>query len=134
MTNEEQQAHDTLADVGRRQMREILGETYCAQREASTNAFNAPLRRLSEEFAYGSTWTRASLNRRDRSLVTLGMLCALGKPAEIRLHVVAALNNGVSVQEVSEVFTHAAVYCGIPAAIEALKVAEATLRERGSLE
>src|SRR5258708_23014164 len=75
-------AHRTLRDQGREIMTEVLGAPYVARRDDSTNDFNAPIRRLSEEFAYASLWTRGTLSRRERSLITLGMLCALNRPPE----------------------------------------------------
>jgi 4-carboxymuconolactone decarboxylase len=128
---DEKDAHETLRAEGRAAMHEILGAEYMARRDASTSEFNAPLRALSEEFAYGTLWARPGLGRRERSLVTLGMLCALNRPHEIRMHVRAALANGVTVAEISETLTHAAAYCGLPAAIDALAVAEQVLKEAG---
>ena len=129
----EQEAHQTLRDRGRADMDEIFGKPFMAKRDSTTNAFNAPLRALSEEFAYATLWARPGLGRRERSLMTLAMLCALNRPHEIRLHVPAALNNGVTVEEIAEALTHAAAYCGLPAAIDAMAVAEQVLRESGRL-
>ncbi|MCU0759709.1 MAG: carboxymuconolactone decarboxylase family protein [Steroidobacteraceae bacterium] len=129
----EKDAHETLRGKGRADMREIFGTEFMARRDATTNAFNAPLRALSEEFAYATLWSRPGLGRRERSLMTLAMLCALNRPHEIRLHVRAALNNGVKVEEIAEALTHAAAYCGLPAAIDALAVAEQVLGEMGRL-
>lgn len=127
------QAHEVLRATGRATMTEILGADFMARRDAATNAFNAPLRALSEEFAYATLWSRPGLARRERSLMTLAMLCALNRPHEIRLHVPAALINGVTVEEISEALTHAAAYCGLPAAIDALAVAEQVLKDLGRL-
>jgi len=126
-------AHDILRSRGREQMREILGDDYVAKRDASTSPFNAALRALSEEFPYASLWSRSGLDRRQRSLATLAMLCALNRPHELRLHLIGALRNGVTSEEISELFTHAAAYCGFPAAIDALQVAEAVLQDQGRL-
>jgi 4-carboxymuconolactone decarboxylase len=129
----EQDAHETLRRKGRADMDEIFGTEFMAKRDATTNPFNATLRALSEEFAYATLWSRPALGRRERSLMTLAMLCALNRPHEIRLHVPAALNNGVTVEEIGEALTHAAAYCGLPAAIDALAVAEQLLRDMGHL-
>lgn len=126
-------AHDILRSRGREQMREILGDDYVAKRDASTSPFNAALRALSEEFPYASLWSRSGLDRRQRSLATLAMLCALNRPHELRLHLIGALRNGVTSEEISELFTHATAYCGFPAAIDALQVAEAVLQDQGRL-
>ena len=129
----EQEAHQTLRDRGRADMDEIFGKPFMAKRDSTTNAFNAPLRALSEEFAYATLWARPGLGRRERSLMTLAMLCALNRPHEVRLDVRAALNNGVTVAEIGEVFHHASAYCGLPAAIDGLAVAEEALRDLGRL-
>lgn len=130
---DETTAHETLRARGRTEMREILGTTYTEARDASTTPFNAAIRALSEEMAYATLWTRPALDRKQRSLITLGMLCALNHPHELRIHLVAALNNGCTPAEISEIFTHAVAYCGFPAAIDALRIAEAVLKEQGAL-
>jgi 4-carboxymuconolactone decarboxylase len=127
------QSNDERRKIGRQVMREVLGAPYCERRDASTNDFNAPIRRLSEEFAYGSLWTRPGIDRKTRSMVTLGMLTALNRPHELALHLEAAVNNGCSVEEIRETLTHTVAYCGFPAAIDALRAAEAFLRDRNML-
>jgi 4-carboxymuconolactone decarboxylase len=123
---DETTAHDTLRAKGRAVMHEVLGQAYMEKRDAGTNPFNAAVRRLSEEFAYATLWERPGLNRRERSLITLAMISALNRP-------VAALNNGCTAEEISEIFTHSVAYCGFPSAIDALRVAEEVLREQGKL-
>ena len=124
---------DDRRGVGRQVMREVLGATYCERRDASTNEFNAPIRRLSEEFAYGSLWTRPGIDRKTRSLVTLGMLTALNRPHEMAIHLEGAVNNGCTAEEIRETLTHTVAYCGFPAAIDALRSAEAFLRDKNML-
>jgi 4-carboxymuconolactone decarboxylase len=130
---DEKTAHEILSARGRKEMSDILGTSYLKSRDATTTEFNAGIRALSEEFAYASLWTRPGLGRRERSMITLSMLCALNRPHELRMHLVAALNNGVTAAEISEIFTHAVAYCGFPAAIDAMLLAEPLLRERGAL-
>jgi 4-carboxymuconolactone decarboxylase len=124
-------------DEQRRKGREILGEVigseYLKKRDASTNDFNRPLREFSETYAFGDIWARPGLPRKVRSLINLGMLTALGKSAELKLHVHSALNNGCTLEEIQEALYQTVAYCGIPAAIEAFKAAEEVLRERGVL-
>lgn len=124
-------------DEQRRKGREILGEVigpeYLKRRDASTNDFNRPLREFSETYAFGDIWARPGLPRKVRSLINLGMLTALSKPAELKLHVHSALNNGCTLEEIQEALYQTVAYCGIPAAIEAFKAAEEVLRERGVL-
>lgn len=133
MADNKDDAHRALREQGREVMREVLGAPYVSRRDESTNDFNAPIRRLSEEFAYASLWTRGTLTRRERSLVTLSMLCALNRPHELRIHLTGAINNGCTADEIRELFTHSVAYCGFPAAIDALRTAEEVLREKGLL-
>jgi len=130
---DETKAHEVLRARGRAEMREILGAAYTEARDKGTNPFNAAVRALSEEMAYATLWTRPGLDRKQRSLITLAMICALNHPHELRIHLVAALNNGCTPEEISEVFTHAVAYCGFPAAIDALRLAEQVLKEEGAL-
>lgn len=118
---------------GRQLLGEVIGQEYLAKRDASTNDFNQPLRKFSETYAFGDIWSRPGLPRKVRSMLCMAMLTALGKPEELRLHVNSALNNGCTVEEIQEVLYQTVAYCGIPATIEAFKVAEAVLRERGRL-
>ena len=127
----EEQAHKTLSDAGRKVLSEVLGESYLAKRDATNNDFWAPVRAFSEEFAYASLWTRDVITRRERSMVTIGMLVAMSQHHELRGHLVGALNNGCTKVELREIFTHAIAYCGFPAAIDALRVAEEVLKEQG---
>ncbi|MEA2759214.1 MAG: 4-carboxymuconolactone decarboxylase, partial [Methylobacteriaceae bacterium] len=82
---------------------------------------------------WGYAWTRPGLERKTRSMLNLAMLTALGKPAELRLHVKGALANGVSVEEIKEVLLHATVYCGIPAGLDAFKAAHEVLVAEGAI-
>ena len=116
---------------GRARMREVLGDAYCDARDTTTTAFNAPLRQLSEEAAYGFVWGRPGLDRRTRSLLCLAMMAAMNRPTELRMHLRGALNNGVTVEEIQETMLQTAVYCGLPTAIEATRIAEAFLRDEG---
>lgn len=123
----------SLRERGRAVMARILGKPYVTRRDESTNAFNAPIRALSEEFAYATLWTREGLTHRERSLITVAMLCALNRPHELKIHLQGALNNGCTPVEIREVLTHSVAYCGFPAAIDALRIAEALLAEQGLL-
>lgn len=119
---------------GRHVLGEVIGADYLAKRDASTNDFNRPLRQFSETYAFGDIWSRPGLERKTRSMLCMAMLTALGKPEELRLHVHSAINNGCTVSEIQEVLYQTVAYCGIPATIEAFKVAEAVLGERGLLD
>jgi 4-carboxymuconolactone decarboxylase len=115
---------------GREILGEVIGASYLERRDASTNDFNRPLREFSETYAFGDIWARPGLPRKVRSMLCMAMLTAMGKPAELRLHVNSAINNGCTVEEIQEVLYQTVAYCGIPATIEAFKVAEEVLAER----
>ncbi|HRD74356.1 MAG TPA: carboxymuconolactone decarboxylase family protein [Hyphomicrobiaceae bacterium] len=119
---------------GRAILTEVLGSAYMAKRDASTTDFNRPLRQFSETYAFGDIWARPGLPRKVRSMLCMAMLTAMGKPAELELHVNSAINNGCTLEEIQEVLYQTVAYCGIPATIEAFKVAEKVLKERGLLK
>lgn len=118
-------------EAGRRLLMKIIGGDYFNRRDATTNNFNSDLRRLSEEYCFGEIWSRPGLPASTRSLLCIGMLAALGKAGELRLHVGGALNNGCSVDEIKEVLLQATIYCGLPTGVEATRIAEEALKERG---
>jgi 4-carboxymuconolactone decarboxylase len=89
--------------------------------------------RITTEWAWDYVWNRPGLDRRTRSLLNLAMLTALGKSAELKLHVKGALTNGVTVEEIKEVLLHASVYCGIPAGLEAFRAAHEVLLAEGAI-
>jgi 4-carboxymuconolactone decarboxylase len=134
---EDQENEATAMDIedqrsnGRQILKEVIGAAYLERRDASTNDFNRPLREFSETYAFGDIWSRPGLPRKVRSMLCMAMLTAMGKPAELRLHVNSAINNGCTVEEIQEVLYQTVAYCGIPATIEAFKVAEEVLAERG---
>lgn len=125
---------ETMQRDGAQIMKEIIGEAYFDKRAASTNDFNKDLRAFSEIYCFGDIWARPGLERKTRSLLCLSMLTALGKSNELGLHVRGAIANGCTVEEIKEVLLQAAVYCGLPAAVEATRVAEGVLRELGKIE
>jgi len=105
--------------------RAVLGRKYVAEAlaRAAEDPFTVELQQYVTETAWGGVWTRPGLDRRGRSLVCLGMLGALDKPRELKLHIRGALNNGLSRDEIKEVLLQVAVYCGAPAALEAFRAA-----------
>jgi len=104
--------------------RDVLGKDYVDQALAKINEFNGPFQEFITRYAWGEVWGRSGLTRRERSLITLAMLAALNREAEFRLHVRAAFRNGVTVEELRELLLHSGIYCGIPAANAAIRVAE----------
>jgi 4-carboxymuconolactone decarboxylase len=122
-----------LYEKGMALRRKILGDKHIAKREASGDPFTKQQYELSTEFAYGMIWSRPGLPLKVRSLVTIGMLTALDKPDEIRGHILGALNNGATKEEIYEVFVQAAAYCGLPASNGAARLFVQVLREEGLL-
>ena len=122
-----------LYEKGMALRRKILGDKHIAKREASGDVFTKQQYEISTEFAYGMLWSRPGLPLKVRSLVTLGMLTALDKPDEIRGHILGALNNGATKEEIYEVFAQAAGYCGLPASNGAVRLFVQTLKEEGLL-
>jgi 4-carboxymuconolactone decarboxylase len=112
--------------------REVLGADYVDRALANATEFSAPLQELVTEYCWGAVWTREGIDRRTRSLLNLAMLTALNRPHELAGHVRGAVNNGCSEEEIRETLLQAAVYCGLPAALDAFRVAEKTLREEAS--
>jgi 4-carboxymuconolactone decarboxylase len=109
--------------------REVLGAEYVDKSVQNVDDFMVPMQKMTTEWCWGETWTRGALDRRTRSMLNLAMLTALNRPNEIRLHVRGALNNGLSVQEIQEVLVHTCIYCGVPAALDAFKVAKEVIEQ-----
>lgn len=109
--------------------RAVLGAEYVDKSVAGATDFMADFQKMVTEFCWGDIWTRPGLVRRDRSLLNLGMLAALNRPNELRLHLKGALNNGVTRDEIKEVFLAVCVYAGVPAGLDAFKVAVEVFKE-----
>lgn len=103
--------------------KEVLGADYVARSFANADDFSRPMQELSTEYCWGAVWSREGLSRRDRSLLNIGMLCALNRPHELKLHVKAALTNGLTRDEIREAILQVAVYCGIPAGLDSVRIA-----------
>lgn len=111
--------------------REVLGTDYVDRVLASTDSFSRDLQVLATEFCWGSTWARGVLERKTRSILNLGMLAALGRPEEFKLHVKGALTNGCTLDEIKEVLLQITAYCGVPAGMSALRVTREAFAELG---
>ena len=123
----------TQIEIGRKNLREIIGAEYFDKRVATTNDFNRLVRDFSDEICFGDVWERPGLERKFRSLLLIGILTALNRAPELKLHVQGAINNGASVEEIQEVLYQCIVYCGLPAAVGAFKTAEEALTEIGKI-
>jgi 4-carboxymuconolactone decarboxylase len=122
---------DDRHDAGMEVRRAVLGDAHVDRAIADTTTFSAPFQDFITTMAWGSVWTRDELARRERSMITLAVLCALRCDDELALHVRAALRNGLTADEIREVLLHTAVYAGVPAANTAFARAQAVLREEG---
>ena len=109
--------------------REVLGAEYVDASISQADDFSRPLQELVTEYCWGAVWTRPGLDRKTRSLLNLAMLTALNRPHEVKLHLRGALNNGCSKNDIMEVLLQAAIYCGVPAAIDSLRVAKEFFQE-----
>jgi 4-carboxymuconolactone decarboxylase len=118
---------DRKREEGERTRRQVLGDAHVDRAAAATTEFTAPFQDLITRVAWGDVWTRPGLDRRTRSAITLGVLTALGHDQEIALHVQAALRNGLTPAEISEVLLHTAIYAGLPAANRAFTIAQQAL-------
>ena len=109
--------------------RAVLGNAHVDRAEARRTPFTSEFQDLITRYAWGEIWTRPGLDRKVRSCMTLSMMIALNRPDEFRLHVRAAVNNGLTRDEIKEVILQAAIYCGVPAANTAFHLAEEVFRE-----
>jgi 4-carboxymuconolactone decarboxylase len=120
---------NTSYDRGLALRREVLGDRYVEQAAARTTDFTRDFQALVTEFAWGTIWARPGLDRRSRSMITLTALIARGRDEELALHIRAALRNGLSRDEIKEVLLQTAVYCGLPDANAAFRIAQSVLEE-----
>ncbi len=118
-----------LFEAGLKVRREVLGAEYVDKSLADADDFYAAFQKATTEQAWGLIWTRPGLPRKTRSMLNIAMLSALGKPHELRLHVRAAIGNGVTRDEIKEILLQVCGYCGIPAGFEAFRVAREVFAE-----
>ena len=117
---------DTRYAEGLAVRRAVLGEAHVARASANVTAFDADFQRFITEGAWGSVWSRPHFSRRERSVVTLALLAALGHHEEVALHVRATANTGATPEDVAESMLHVAVYAGVPAANSAIRIVKQT--------
>lgn len=120
---------DSTLDRGKAIRAEVIGAARSEAALAAATDFDRPFQELALRTCWGEIWDRPGLDRRTRSLLNLAMLTAMAKPNELRIHVRGALTNGVTRSEIQEVFLQACIYCGVPAAGEAFKVAREVFDE-----
>ena len=121
-----------LREKGLKIRTEVLGKKYVDAALGNANEFNGEMQDLLNEFCWGWGWSREGLSRRERSLINLAMLTALGRTHEVAVHTRGAKNNGLTDQEIAEVFLQTAIYCGVPAAVDSFRAATKVLAEYDS--
>lgn len=117
--------------IGLKYRKEVLGEEYVDTSLAQADDFNRDFQEMVTEYCWGGSWGRGVLSKQQRSLLNLGMLAALNRQHEFKLHFKGALTNGVSQKELREVLIQIAIYCGIPAGIQAFRAARQVFDEEG---
>lgn len=110
----------------------VMGEEYVEESLRTADDFSWPLQEYLTVHAWGASWARGTLELRTRSMLNLAMLTALNRPAELKLHLRAALRMGLTKEEIREIFIHAGVYCGAPAALESFRIAREVFMEEAS--
>ena len=111
--------------------KEVLGDVYVEASLNKADDFNRDFQEMVTEYCWGGTWGRGVLSKRDRSILNLGMLAGLGKSHEFKLHFKGAITNGLSMEDLREILIQIGVYCGIPAGIEAYRLAREVLEAEG---
>jgi 4-carboxymuconolactone decarboxylase len=127
----EEEPHDAgdLYSAGMKVRREVLGDAHVDRAQERTTELTQPFQDFITRSAWGQVWTRPGIDRRMRSALTLALLAALGHENELAMHVRAARRNGLTEEEIGEVFLHTAVYAGVPVANTALAIAQRVLAE-----
>ncbi|PJI38767.1 carboxymuconolactone decarboxylase family protein [Ferrovibrio sp.] len=118
-----------LFEKGLKVRKEVLGEDYVNKSLAGADEFTRVMAEWSTAYCWGALWTRPGVDRRTRSIANLSMIAALNRPHELKLHVKAALKNGLTKEEITEIFLQVAVYCGVPAGIDSFRIAREAFKE-----
>ncbi|MYN11588.1 4-carboxymuconolactone decarboxylase [Pusillimonas sp. TS35] len=129
MTREYAPKNPALFDQGLATRRAVLGAEYVDASIQNATDFNIDMQELVTQYCWGDIWNRPGLDRKTRSFLNLAMITALNRPHELKLHVRGAINNGLTKDEIKEVFLQAGIYCGVPAAIDAFRVASEVFKE-----
>jgi len=120
-----------LFEQGLQVRREVLGGEYVDAQIGQTDKFTKTIQELMTEYCWGAAWTRPGLDRKQRSLLNLGILIALNRGTEFKTHVRGALTNGLTKDDILEVVVQCMIYCGVPAAMEAARLAKEVFKEKG---
>jgi 4-carboxymuconolactone decarboxylase len=123
-----------MYDKGLAIRKAVLGAEYVDKSLASADDFNRPIQEMATQYCWGEVWGREGLDRKWRSVLNIGMLVALNRRDELKLHIRGALNNGLTVEEIRELLLQTSIYCGLPASLDAFRVAREVLNERAAAE
>ncbi len=118
-----------LLDAGLKVRREVLGDEYVDRAMKNADDFNKPFQEVVSEYCWGLCWSDETLSRRERSILNLGMIAALGKMQEFELHLRGAIRNGLTKEELRAVLIQIAVYCGIPVGVDCFRTAKQVIAE-----
>ena len=116
-------------DKGLEIRKSVLGKEFVEKSFASADDFNMPMQELATEYCWGYVWGREQLDKKTRSMLNLAMIAALNRPHELKLLVGGALRNGVTREEIREVFLQVAIYCGVPAGVDSFRIAREAFAE-----
>lgn len=116
-------------DRGLEIRKSVLGADYVENSLKSADSFNRPMQELTTEYCWGYVWGREGLPKKTRSMLNLAMISALNRPHELRIHVAGALRNGVTRDEIREIFMQVAIYCGVPAGVDSFRTAREVFAE-----
>jgi len=118
-----------LFDKGLEIRKAVLGDAYVDRALANMNDFNKPLQELVTEYCWGAVWGREGLDRSQRSMLNLAMISILNRPHELKAHIRGALTNGLTREQIAEIFLQVAIYAGVPAAVDSFRIANETFAE-----
>jgi 4-carboxymuconolactone decarboxylase len=116
-------------DKGLALRKQVLGADYVERSFQNADDFSRPMQALSTEYCWGYVWTRPGLSLQQRSLLNIGMISALNRPHELKLHIKAALTNGLTREQIREALLQVAIYCGVPAGIDSTRIAREAFAE-----
>jgi len=116
-------------DRGLEIRKSVIGKEFVDKAFATADEFNMPMQELVTEYCWGAVWGREGLSKKTRSFLNLAMLAALNRPHELKVHVKGALRNGLTKDEIREVFLQVAIYCGVPAAVDSFRLAREAFAE-----
>jgi 4-carboxymuconolactone decarboxylase len=123
---------NTTYEAGLTMRKQVLGAAHVQRSLDAATDFSRDMQELVTEYCWGAVWTRDGLELKTRSMLNLAMLTALNRGHELAVHVRGALSNGVTPDEIKEVLMQTAIYCGVPAALESFRIAEATIKDVNS--